>query len=146
MIITFREVTMKPIKIAKAALGTSAVILALTLAPAAVASASPAVFVLLGWGSCIGHGHHSGRCDGRDHQLGPWLHLLAHVVNNGGGMTGFNGLPVVTNAITINGFFTTIAANDTNFRIFEVNGPGGNLTFQGLTITGGNSFGGDLER
>ncbi len=54
---------------------------------------------------------------------------------------GANGLPIVTSRITINGVGTTIAGNNTNFRIFEVDGPGGNLTLQGLTLTGGNAGG-----
>jgi len=60
--------------------------------------------------------------------------------------TGANGLPVVTSPITVNGSDgTTIAGNNSNFRIFEVDGPGGNLTLQGLTITGGNSvYGGGI--
>jgi len=49
-----------------------------------------------------------------------------------------NGLPVVTTAITINGRGTTIAGNNTDFRILAVESPG-NLTLHGLTITGGNS-------
>ena len=54
-------------------------------------------------------------------------------------MIGGNGLPVVTSQITINGLHTTIAGNPASampFRIFEV-APTGNLTLQGLTITGG---------
>lgn len=66
--------------------------------------------------------------------------------NNGSsgpmGLPGFNGLPVVTNTITINGFGATIAANSTSFRIFQVNGPGGNLTLQRVTLTGGNASAG----
>jgi hypothetical protein len=52
---------------------------------------------------------------------------------------GSNGLPVITSQITITGNDTTIAANNTDFRIFEVDGPGGNLTLQGIVLTGGNS-------
>ena len=60
------------------------------------------------------------------------------------GASGENGLPVVTSAITVTGSSTTIAANNTTFRIFQVAG-GGNLTLQGLTLTGGNSpFGGAI--
>ncbi|HUC35853.1 MAG TPA: DUF4214 domain-containing protein [Acidimicrobiales bacterium] len=59
--------------------------------------------------------------------------------------TGENGLPVVTSTITITGSSTTIAANSSTFRVFEVDGPNGNLTLQGLTVTGGSSpFGGGL--
>ena len=58
--------------------------------------------------------------------------------NNTVPMTGANGLPIVTTKITVNGFRTTIAVNGMNFRIFEVDGPSGNLTLQGVTLTGGN--------
>jgi hypothetical protein len=52
---------------------------------------------------------------------------------------GANGLPVITTKITINGRDTTIAGNGVGFRIFEVDGPGGNLTLQDLTLRGGAS-------
>jgi hypothetical protein len=61
---------------------------------------------------------------------------------NSNSMIGSNGLPVITSQITIIGNDTTIAANKTNFRIFEVDGPGGNLTLQGIILTGGHSFAG----
>jgi len=48
---------------------------------------------------------------------------------------------VITSHITVNGLHTTISGNRTNFRIFEVDGPGGSLTLQGLTITGGATTG-----
>ena len=53
---------------------------------------------------------------------------------------GGNGLPLITSRITLNGSRTTIAGNDSNFRILMVTGTG-NLTLQGLTITGGNTTG-----
>jgi hypothetical protein len=52
-------------------------------------------------------------------------------------MLGATGLPVITSRITLNGFHTTIAGNNSTFRILLVTAPG-NLTLQGLTITGGN--------
>jgi hypothetical protein len=66
-------------------------------------------------------------------------HLTA--ANNTNPMLGGNGLPVISSRITINGFRTTIAGNNTSFRIFFVSGTG-NLTLQGLTITGGNAVAG----
>ncbi len=87
------------------------------------------------------------------------------VPNNAKPMLGANGLPLVTSRITIKGGSdnggsdgdtgasvdasesagTTIAGNGTGFRIFEVDGPGGNLTLRGLTITRGfSSFGGGI--
>jgi hypothetical protein len=53
-------------------------------------------------------------------------------------MLGGNGLPVITSPVTLNGSGTTIAGNDTSFRILQVSGTG-NLTVQGLTITGGST-------
>ena len=57
--------------------------------------------------------------------------------NNSDPMLGDNGLPVITSPIILNGFRTTIAGNDSTFRIFLVTSTG-NLTLQGLTITGGH--------
>ena len=53
---------------------------------------------------------------------------------------GDTGLPVITSRITLNGFRTTIAGNDSTFRILMV-ASSGKLTLQGLTITGGNTPG-----
>src|ERR1019366_4584343 len=60
--------------------------------------------------------------------------------NNTNPMLGDNGLPVITSRIIVNGFRTTIAGNDTSFRILMVTGSG-NLTLQGLTVTGGHTGG-----
>jgi predicted outer membrane repeat protein len=56
-----------------------------------------------------------------------------------------NGLPAITSKITINGNHATIDGTD-SFRIFEVDGPGGNLSARDLTITGGSveDFGGGI--
>ena len=63
-------------------------------------------------------------------------------VDNGNPMTGDNALPAVATRITINGRNTTITG-DGNARILEVDAPNGNLTLNGLTLTGGfNTFGG----
>jgi predicted outer membrane repeat protein len=60
--------------------------------------------------------------------------------NNTSPTLGSNGLPVITSPITLNGSATTIAGNDSTFRILQVSGTG-NLTVQGLTITAGNTTG-----
>ena len=60
--------------------------------------------------------------------------------NNTSPTLGSNGLPVITSPITLNGSASTIAGNDSTFRILQVSGTG-NLTVQGLTITGGNTTG-----
>ena len=58
------------------------------------------------------------------------------------GALGPNGLPIITSAITIKGNGATIARRSTApFRILEVDGPGGNLTLQHVTITGGDTPG-----
>jgi hypothetical protein len=62
---------------------------------------------------------------------------------------GENGLPVVISPINVNGHgatITNIADNSVSFRIFEVDGPGGNLTLKDVTITGGSAqdFGGGI--
>jgi hypothetical protein len=56
--------------------------------------------------------------------------------------TGANALPVVTTAITINGNGTALVGIAATFRILEVSTPNGNLTFNGLQITGGDSAAG----
>jgi len=62
--------------------------------------------------------------------------------DNGNPATGDNGLPVVSTRITINGRDATIAG-DGSARILQVDAPNGNLTLNGLTITGGfNTFAG----
>jgi hypothetical protein len=56
-----------------------------------------------------------------------------------------NGLPVVTTRISVNGNGATIDGTNT-VRVFEVDGPGGNLTLNNLTVTGGAAdIGGGIE-
>src|SRR2546430_7346925 len=56
------------------------------------------------------------------------------------GPLGPNGLPIVTKRITIAGAHATITRSSSQqFRILEVDGPGGNLSASGLTITGGDA-------
>ena len=51
---------------------------------------------------------------------------------------GANGLPVISTGITVNGFNTTVTRNSTKpFRFFEVDGPTGNLTVRGVSLTNG---------
>ncbi|MCX4630075.1 hypothetical protein [Streptomyces sp. NBC_01443] len=52
-----------------------------------------------------------------------------------------NGLPVITNNVTINGNGDTItrAATAANFRFFEIDGPNGNLTLNTLTLSNGHA-------
>jgi hypothetical protein len=67
-------------------------------------------------------------------------YTLTAADNNG--KLAHNGLPIVTTRITIAGARATIARSSSQqFRILEVDGPGGNLSLNGLTITGGNADG-----
>jgi hypothetical protein len=58
---------------------------------------------------------------------------------------GENGLPVITTKITINGRHATIDGTN-SVRVFEVDGPGGNLSLRAVKITGGSAadFGGGI--
>jgi predicted outer membrane repeat protein len=51
---------------------------------------------------------------------------------------GENGLPVVTSPIAVNGNGATIDGTG-SVRILEVDGPGGNLSLQNVTLTGGSA-------
>src|SRR6185369_7576698 len=51
---------------------------------------------------------------------------------------GENGLPVIVTKITVNGRDATIDGTG-SVRVFEVDGPGGNLTLRDLTVTGGSA-------
>src|ERR1035438_7467646 len=65
------------------------------------------------------------------------------VANNGTlSPAGANALPVVTTAITINGNGTALVGVAASFRILEVSAPNGNLTLNGMQVTGGNSAAG----
>jgi hypothetical protein len=56
---------------------------------------------------------------------------------SGNATGGFNGLPVVTTQIAVDGGGATIAVTGTDFRIFQV-AASGNLSLDQLTLTGGN--------
>jgi hypothetical protein len=57
---------------------------------------------------------------------------------------GENGLPAVTSQIRVNGNGSTIDGTG-SVRILEVDGPGGNLSLQNVTLTGGSAdFGGAI--
>jgi hypothetical protein len=126
----------------KMAMGTGAALLVFTVAPATTASASPPTFV-----SCS-----SGAAG---------LVAAINAANGSGGGTislawgctyalttpdnGENGLPVVTTPISVYGNGATITGSGA-VRIFEVDGPGGNLSLQNVTLTGGaaSDFGGAI--
>ena len=60
-------------------------------------------------------------------------------------INGENGLPVVVANVAVNGNGATISGSGA-VRIFEVDGPGGNLSLQNVTLTGGSAtdFGGAI--
>jgi hypothetical protein len=63
-------------------------------------------------------------------------YTLTAAYNNG--PLGGNGLPVITTRITIAGAHSAIARSSSQqFRIVEVDGPGGNLAVSGLTLPAG---------
>jgi hypothetical protein len=145
---------MKTSLIVKMALGTAVAALVLSVGPATPASASPGINV-----PCAGPGggaagliaaiNTANGSGGGIINLAPGCTYVLSSFDNSRPGPGANGLPIVTSQITINGFNTTIARSGApatpGFRILEIDGPGGNLTLQGLTITGGtNTFGGGI--
>ena len=142
-------------KVANIACGTGVALVGLTVASPLTASATTTkVFV-----PCAGpNGGAAGlvaamaaanSAGGGTLNLAPGCTYTLTVVNNTssnpnpmiGGILASNGLPVVTAPITINGPNATIARSSSapQFRLFEVDGPSGNLTLQGVTLTGGLS-------
>jgi hypothetical protein len=134
---------MKAFTIIKAGIGTGAAILLLAAVPAAQASTGATV-------PCSGPGggpagliaaiNTANASGGAMVNLAAGCTYALTAANNTNPMLGDNGLPVITSRIILNGFRTTIAGNDTSFRILMVTGSG-NLTLQGLTVTGGHTGG-----
>jgi hypothetical protein len=134
---------MKAFTIIKAGIGTGAAILLLAAVPAAQASSGTTV-------PCSGPGggpagliaaiSTANASGGAMINLAAGCTYALTAANNTNPMLGDNGLPVITSRIILNGFGTTIAGNDTSFRILMVTGSG-NLTLQGLAVTGGNTGG-----
>src|SRR5216683_5491435 len=134
---------MKAFTIIKAGIGTGAAILLLAAAPAAQASSGATV-------PCSGPGggpagliaaiNTANASGGAMINLAAGCTYALTAANNTNPMSGGNGLPVITSRIILNGFHTTIAGNGTSFRILMVTGSG-NLTLQGLTVTGGHTGG-----
>src|ERR1700733_11524950 len=120
---------MKHISIAKAALGGGAAILLGGLLAAAPAQASTGGTVPCKTPALIAAINLAPRCT---------YHLTTAASPNA--MLGDTGLPAITSRVTLNGFRTTIAGNNSTFRILMVTSSG-KLTLNGLTITGGNTPG-----
>lgn len=131
---------MKTLSIVKAALGGGAAILLGGLLAAAPAQASTGKTVPCKTKALIAAINAADTSGGATINLAPGCtyHLTTAASSNA--TLGDTGLPAVTSPITLNGFHTTIAGNDTTFRILMVTSAG-KLTLNGLTITGGNTPG-----
>src|SRR6266704_2512036 len=134
---------MKAFEVVIAGLGGSAAILLLTATPAAQASTRvnvPCSGPAGGPAGLIAAISAANATGGATINLAAGCTYQLTAANNTSLALGSNGLPVITSPITLNGSGTTIAGNDTTFRVLEVSGTG-NLTLQGLTITGGTTGG-----
>ena len=134
---------MKPFSIVTAGLGGGIAILLLAAAPAAQASTGvsvPCSGPAGGPAGLIAALSAANATGGATISLAAGCTYQLTAANNTSPTLGNNGLPVITSPITLNGSATTIAGNDSTFRILEISGTG-NLTVQGLTITGGNTSG-----
>jgi hypothetical protein len=131
---------MKTISIVKAALGGGAAILLGGLLAAAPAQASTAKTVPCKTQALIAAINAANSSGGAAINLAPrcTYHLTTAASPNA--MLGDTGLPAITSRVTLTGFRTTIAGNNSTFRILMVTGSG-KLTLNGLTITGGNTPG-----
>ena len=132
---------MKTLSVVKVALGGSAAILLgglLAAAPAAQAHTGRTVpcktKALI---AAINAANSSG---GATINLAPFCTYHLTTASSPNAMLGDTGLPAITSRITLNGFRTTIAGNNSTFRILLVTSSG-KLTLNGLTITGGNTSG-----
>ena len=133
---------MKPFRIVAAAVG-GGLVLALGVGPATQASAAVSV-------PCSGPAGGTARLiaaisaanatGGATINLAGGCTYQLTAANNTSPTLGGNGLPVITSLITLNGSGTTIAGNGSTFRILEVSATG-NLTVQGLIVTGGTTEG-----
>jgi hypothetical protein len=131
---------MKTVSIVKAALGGGAAILLGGLLAAAPAQASTGKTVPCKTPALIAAITAANNGGGAAINLAPrcTYHLTTAASPNA--MLGDTGLPAITSRITLTGFRTTIAGNNSTFRILLVTGSG-KLTLNGLTITGGNTPG-----
>jgi len=122
----------------KMTMGTGAALLVFTVAPATTASASPSTFVPCSSGAAgliaaINAANGSG--GGTISLAWGCTYALPTTPNN-----GENGLPVVTSRIAVFGNGATINGSGA-VRIFEVDGPSGNLSLQNVSLTGGTASG-----
>jgi hypothetical protein len=132
---------MKLITLGKFALGSSVGLVALTAAPMAAFAAPAGVNVpCTGQAALVGAINAANAAGGGTINLARGCHYPLGSVDNPG-----NGLPVVTTRITVNGNDATIDGTN-SVRVLEVDGPGGNLSLQDVTVTGGSAdIGGGIE-
>ncbi len=118
------------------AVGTSASLLGLMVAAPVVASATPAAVNVpcTGQAALVAAVNVANGAGGGTINLAPGCHYRLTSSPD----QSENGLPVVTTRIGINGNRATIDGTGF-FRDFEVDGPGGNLTLNNLTVTGGSA-------
>ena len=142
-------------KLAKVACGTSVALVGVTVvAPLTASATTTRLFVPCagtngGGAALIAAIAAANSAGGGTVNLAPGCTYTLTAVNNTStnpnpmiaGILASNGLPVITTTVTINGRNTTIARGSSapQFRLFEVDGPSGDLTLQGLTLAGGFS-------
>lgn len=132
---------MKAHLIARTALGGgAAILLSGLLAAAPAAQASTGKTVPCDTPKLIAAINAANTRGGATINLAPKCTYRLTMASSPDAMLGDTGLPVITSRITLNGHETTIAGNNSTFRILMVTRPG-KLTLQGLTITGGNTPG-----
>jgi hypothetical protein len=131
---------MKALSIVIAALGGGAAILLGGLLAAAPAQASTGKTVPCRTQALIAAINAADSSGGARINLAPRCTYHLTTASSPNAILGDTGLPAITSRITLTGFRTTIAGDNSTFRILLVTGSG-KLTLNGLTITGGNTPG-----
>jgi hypothetical protein len=134
---------MRTTSLLRMAMGTGAAVLGLTIAPAVAANAAPPSSVVpcsSGATGLIAAVNAANARGGAVNLAAGCTYSLPTTPDN-----GENGLPVIVTNVAVNGNGATISGSGA-VRIFEVDGPGGNLSLQNVTLTGGFSpdFGGAI--
>ena len=131
---------MRTLSIVKTGLGSSAAILFAGFLAAAPAQASTGASVPCSSARLIAAITAANAAGGGAINLAPRCHYALTTA-----VSGEDGLPPVTTRIMVNGNGATIDGTGA-VRVFEVDGPGGNLSLNNVTITGGSADnGGGIE-